>query len=94
MMIFSRAVAAIVGGYVLAHLVAILISYLLASPQNASSQANGVMVGMQVSYLVYAAAVMWVFTVKSVRKVWVGLLLSCLLSSALVWALMPEGLAL
>lgn len=83
----SRVFAAIIGGYVLAHLIAIVVSDLLMDSQVPNSQASGVMVGMQLSYLIYAAVVMWVFAVKKLREVWIGLLVSCLLCGALLLAL-------
>lgn len=83
----SRVFAAIIGGYVLAHLIAIVASDLLTDSQVPKSQASGVMVGMQLSYLIYAAVVMWVFAVKKLQKVWLGLLLSCSICGVLIFVL-------
>ncbi|MBL4827045.1 MAG: hypothetical protein JKY66_04915 [Spongiibacteraceae bacterium] len=84
--IATRAVIALIGGYVLANLAAIALSYLLPG-----SQANGVMAGMQLSFLIYTAVVIWVFTVSTTKWVWMGLLLACLFCAALVCVLMPSG---
>lgn len=82
-----RILAAIIGGYLLTNLIAILLSYLLPG-----SQADAVMIAMLSSFLIYAGVVMWVFTVKTLRQVWLGLAFSCMACTALIVVLMPEGL--
>jgi hypothetical protein len=85
--IVSRVIAAIIGGYVLANLIAILLSHLLPM-----SQPEAVMVSMLCSFAVYAAVAMWVFTTKTATKSWVGLLITSVVSAVWLRVLMPETL--
>ncbi|NRA55846.1 MAG: DUF3649 domain-containing protein [Gammaproteobacteria bacterium] len=83
--ICSRAFAAIIGGYVLSNLLSIVLSYLLASPNG-----SGVITGMLVSYLIYAAIVMWVYSVASLRQVWRSIILVSVVCASVVYLFMPE----
>ncbi|MEW5056228.1 MAG: hypothetical protein AB1Y25_01250 [Cycloclasticus sp.] len=84
--ILSRTIAAIIGGYVLANLCSILLSYLLPT-----SQADAVLTGMLFSFLIYAGVVIWVFAAKTTRQVWTGIVLSCLICTVLILFLGTEG---
>jgi len=65
--LLSRIVAALFGGYGLGALTSVAA---LALPM-ARSQA--VLAGMLASFVVYTAAVIWVFAVRSALRAWVGL---------------------
>lgn len=65
--LISRLVAAILGGYSLAALASIAV---LALPMN---KGQAVLTGMLLSFAIYAAAVIWVFAVRSAGRAWVGL---------------------
>ncbi len=80
--IIARVVAAILGGYILANLISMLLSYLLPV-----TQAQAVLISMLASYAIYAAVVMWVFSVKTATKAWAGLLVTSVLMAAMVFAL-------
>ncbi len=84
--VFSRVMAAIVGGYLLANLAAILLSYILPM-----QQADAVLTGMLLSFLVYAGAVLWVFAAKTAWLAWIGLMTPSLFSAVLVFFLIPES---
>ena len=84
--VFPRVVAAVIGGYLLANLVAILLSYLLGS------HADAVITGMLVSYLIYAGIVLWVFAASTARRAWIGIAIPSLICSVLILFLVPEGL--
>ena len=58
---------ALVGGFILANLVAILISYLLADG-NVGDNVDGIVTGIMISFIVYLLAVMFVFATKSVTR--------------------------
>ena len=66
--ILSRCVAAVLGGYLLAALVAIGCALWLGPPR-----AEAVLVGMLLSFAVHAGAVIWVFAARSARRAWAGL---------------------
>ena len=85
--IISRGIAAIIGGYVLANLVVILLSYWLPMPQP-----ERVMTSMLGSFAIYAAAIMWVFSTKTATKAWAGLIVPCVISAVWIFILMPEKL--
>ena len=80
--LLSRIVAALCGGYALAALTSVAT---LALPM---SKSEAVLTGMQLSFLVYAGAVVWVFAVRSARRAWAGLLVAAaplLLAAWTVW---------
>jgi hypothetical protein len=84
--VLSRSIAAIVGGYVLSNLLATLTSYLLPM-----STADSVLLSLQLSFLFYSIAIIWVFSVKKVGKVWLGLLIACAISGVGLYLAMPES---
>ncbi|KAA0892594.1 DUF3649 domain-containing protein [Pusillimonas sp. ANT_WB101] len=80
--LISRLAAAILGGYTLAALLSVAA---LALPVRSSEAA---LIGMTASFLVYAAAVIWVFAVRSATRAWGGLLVAAVLLlpvAAWVW---------
>lgn len=83
-----RVLIAISGGYALANITAILLSYLLPMPKS-----DAVMSGILLSFAIYAGAIMWVFAVRSVHKAWLGLVAPSLVLGALVFALKLTGVA-
>jgi|GEM_PF-787470 len=76
----SRIVAAVLGGYAVAALVA------LACTAWPGAAGAGMMAGMQLSFLAYAGAVVWVFAVRSARRAWLGLVVA---AAALGLAALP-----
>lgn len=68
--LFSRIIAALLGGYVLAALSSVAV---LALPM---PKPQAVIAGMLASFLVYAGAVIWVFAVRNAWHAWLGLLLA------------------
>lgn len=70
--LISRLIAAIGGGYAVAALASVAV---LALPV---SRPQAVIAGMLMSFALYAAAVVWVFAVRSARRAWLGLLLVAL----------------
>ena len=63
--------AAVVGGYAAANAVALGLAQILPM-----SRGDAVMTGILLTYLVYAAAVVWVFAARSARRAWFGILLT------------------
>lgn len=70
--LLSRIIAAILGGYLLAVLASIAT---LALP---IPRTEAVLLGMLLSFLVYAGAAIWVFAVATAWRAWCGLLLAAL----------------
>ena len=78
----SRIVAASLGGYALGALCSVAA---LALP---AAMPQAVLSGMMLSFLVTAAAVVWVFAARSALRAWLGLGLAALpllLACGLVW---------
>ncbi|MFC5357341.1 DUF3649 domain-containing protein [Azospirillum himalayense] len=78
----SRIAAALFGGYALAALASVAV---LALPM---STPQAVLTGEMASFLVYAAAIIWVFAVRSALRAWAGLLVVAaplLLAAWSVW---------
>jgi Na+/melibiose symporter-like transporter len=84
--ILSRSVAAIAGGYVLSNLLATFTSYLLPMPT-----ADSVLLSLQLSFLFYSIVIIWVFSVKTAGKAWLGILISCAISALILYLAMPES---
>lgn len=82
----SRILAAAVGGYALANSGAILLATALPA-----GQAEAVTWGLLASFLIYTAAVVWVFSVRSAWRAWLGVLVPSLLCGLLAWASMQGG---
>jgi len=84
--VLSRSVAAIVGGYVLSNLLATLTSYLLPMPT-----ADSVLLSLQLSFLFYSIVIIWVFSVKTAGKAWLGLFIASAISAVGLYLAMPES---
>ncbi len=75
--VFSRIVAAALGGYALATLMGISLAAILPMVR-----AEAMVSGMMLSFLVYVMAVLWCFACRSAWRAWLGLLVPCLVLSA------------
>ncbi len=82
----ARVIAAAGGGYVLATVLSVFLSRVLPMPQPAA-----VMTGMLLSFLFYAAAILWVFAARTARVAWFGLLIPAAVFGALAWAAGPAA---
>ncbi len=77
--VFSRVIAAILGGYVLTSLIIALLAISLPG-----TRAEAVLTSMLLSFLIYAGAVMWVFACRSASRAWAGMLLPSLVLGAVL----------
>lgn len=76
--LLSRIAAAIFGGYLLATAVTILLGAVLPLPKG-----QAVLAGSLASFAVYTAAIIWAFAEKSLKRVWIGMLVMALVFTAL-----------
>ena len=83
--IFSRVLAAIFGGYALATSSSLLVTQLLAE---AVGKYQAIHIGLMLTFLVYACAAMWVFSVTSAKRAWLGLIKLNVIFVAMWWLLM------
>ena len=83
--LLSRIVAAIFGGYALAALASVAV---LALPM---SKPQAVLTGMLASFAIYAAAVIWVFAVRSAGRAWAGLLVVAAPLALMAWPIWSRG---
>lgn len=74
-----RILFAVVGGYALATLAAVFLSYALPL-----SKSDAVVTASVLSFTLYTCAIIWVFSVKSLRQAWVGLLVPGVVLGALI----------
>lgn len=75
-----RALAAIVGGYVLTALATTAMAiFLPMAPAEASLTAT------MLSFAIYACIVLWVFATRSAMRAWTGIVVSSLALWALMW---------
>jgi hypothetical protein len=73
-----RIIAAVVGGYALAHSLPIAIAAVMPITKAA-------LFAIQGSFLVYTAAVIWVFAARNARAAWLGLLVPTALTGLVAW---------
>lgn len=87
----SRITAAIVGGFLLANLLSILVSYALCIFFSVPI-VDGVTSGVLSSFLFYTVVIIWVFSAKTSGQAWLGLFITSLFGAIGVYFLMPENL--
>lgn len=90
MMLFSRVLAAVFGGYALTSGVAVLLS--AALPMLSMLRVEAVQTATLSAFVVYTCAVIWVFSVQDLRRVWLGMLLPAILCGG-VGMLLSRGAA-
>jgi hypothetical protein len=65
--VFGRILIAVFGGYLFASAVGILLTQILPLPRSSL-----VMSSILASFALYATAIIWVFSVKHFRTLWIG----------------------
>lgn len=84
----SRALAAIFGGYGLAAAFCVCLALTLPLDKSEAAIAGGVL-----GFIVYCAAVIWVFAARSALRAWAGVLLPALALAAVAWLAKSGGAA-
>ena len=79
---FQRLVAAVLGGYLLAS------AWIVFCGALSQPAAEAVLAGMQISFAIHVAAIIWSFSPVSIARVWLGLVVPAALLSVATWALM------
>ena len=74
----SRALAAVLGGYLMASLAAICLALWLPT-----SRADAVITGMMSSFVFYLLAVLWCFACRSAARAWLGVMVPSVALAAL-----------
>ncbi|HSX85821.1 MAG TPA: DUF3649 domain-containing protein [Cellvibrio sp.] len=82
----ARLLAALLGGYVLARACATLLTPLLPMPKS-----DALMTALLASGAIYTATMLWAFSVKSIDKAILGLLVPALLSGSLALVMKLSG---
>ena len=85
-MVASRVLAAVVGGYALTSAATVLIALILPLPK-----AQAVMASSMLSFALYAAILVWVFSAKRVLGIWLGLIMATALCAGLSWLLLIQA---
>lgn len=78
--VFSRAVAATVGGYGFTTALSVLVSRMVPM-----SRSEGVTTALLLSFVIYACAVMWAFSARTALRAWGGLALSACIAAVAWW---------
>lgn len=76
--VLSRIIAGAFGAYILVNLSNLALSYLLPTEQY-----KGLLLAMMLSFIFYTIAVIWVFSVRTATRAWLGLLIIALPLSAI-----------
>lgn len=83
--IFLRVFSAVFGGYALATTASLFIAQLL---MHLVGENQAIHISIMLTFLIYAGAAIWVFSVTTVRQAWLGLLKINALLLAGTWLLM------
>ena len=83
----SRVFAATLFGFILTNTSGVLLASLLPM-----TKSEAVTTATLLSFLVYAAIILWIFSVSSLRTMWLGLVLAIVVTSAGAWVLQLLGL--
>lgn len=75
-----RILAAVLGGYVLAHTLSVALA--AAWPL---SRADAALVALQGSFVVHVGVVLWAFSARSALRAWLGVLLLAAFTSLAAW---------
>lgn len=84
----SRVLAAALGGYALTSSLTVLLSLVWPLPKG-----QAVLAASMLSFTLYAVAVIWVFSVRSATRAWLGMLIPTALISLACWLLQSSGAA-
>lgn len=84
--VFSRVIAAAVGGYALTSAAIVLLALVWPLPR-----AQAVGAATLVGFAIYAIAVIWVFSTRSAWRAWFGMALPTAVFALLAWWLLPGG---
>lgn len=87
-MVASRVLAAVVVGYALTSSATVLLALLWPLPK-----AEAVLAASMLSFLLYAGVIVWIFAVKRLRTVWLGLITATALCAGLSWLFLPGATA-
>ncbi|CAD5106721.1 DUF3649 domain-containing protein [Zestomonas carbonaria] len=80
--LLSRSAAAILGGYALTSALVVFLGAIIPLPKG-----QAVLAGSLASFAIYTVAIVWVFAVRDLKRVWLGLLLPAVLFAGLGWLL-------
>lgn len=86
--VFSRVVAAALGGFALTGAATVVLALVWPLPQ-----AQALLSATMLSFTLYTLAVIWVFTTRSASRAWVGMLGATAVLGALAWLLQPGAAA-
>lgn len=75
--VITRVLVGLIGGFVLTNLVAILIS-------NMSNDIDGIVAGMMLSFIVYTAIVMFVFSTKTALRAMLYVVFACVVAFGVI----------
>ena len=81
--VVARALAAAVGGYLLASVLPVPLVALWPM-----ARVDAVLAAMAASFVVYTAAVMWAFAARSAKVAWTGLAIALALSALAAWTML------
>lgn len=76
----SRIAAALFGGYALTYFSAAVLAKLLPV-----ARSEAVVIALLSGLIIYAAAIMWVFSASSARRAWLGLMFIAAVSAAIAY---------
>ena len=84
----SRVLAAVFGGYAFTSAATVLLALVWPLPK-----AEAVAAATMLSFALYAVVILWIFAVKRLRTLWLGLVAATAFCAGMSWWLLPGGAA-
>ena len=84
--VFSRVMAAAVGGYALTSAVTVLLALIWPLPK-----AQALLAATMLSFTIYTIAVIWVFNTRTATRAWIGLVSVTAVTAILAWLIRLLG---
>ncbi len=81
-----RMIAAIFGGYLLTHLILIVLAALLPI-----SRGESLLIVLMLGFVIYTLTILWAFSARSVLWCWLGLLTPSILLAFPVWLIIQPS---
>lgn len=86
-MVASRVLAAVLGGYALTSAATVVMALVWPLPQ-----AEAILASTMLSFALYAGVIVWIFSAKRLRTLWLGLVIATAVCAGLSWLLLPGSM--
>ena len=102
--VFSRVFAALLGGYLFSNIMSLLLFFVLLDNELVVEQADEVNLALihsvfnsqaaigMASFIIYTAAALWIFHVRSAARAWAGMLIPSAVGVVVIYTQLPSAI--